>query len=43
MCQDQPHQADEYTLDVQPGDILIAATDGVSDNLFSYEILQMIQ
>jgi len=43
MCQDQPHHADAYTLDVQPGDILIAATDGVFDNLFNYEILQMIQ
>ena len=39
LCQDMPEYADEYTYDLQEGDIIVSATDGVFDNLFSYEIL----
>ena len=38
MVQDQPEYADDYTEELQDGDIIITATDGVFDNLFGYEI-----
>ena len=45
-CSDQyprPHaaqDADLYSLDVLPGDVLIAATDGLWDNTYDDELLQ---
>jgi hypothetical protein len=38
MVQDQPEYADDYTEELQDGDIIITATDGVFDNLFAHEI-----
>lgn len=38
MVQDQPEYADDFTEELQDGDIIITATDGVFDNLFGYEI-----
>jgi serine/threonine protein phosphatase PrpC len=32
--------ADLYSLDVRPGDVLIAATDGLWDNTYDDELLQ---
>lgn len=38
MVQDQPEYADDFAEELQDGDIIITATDGVFDNLFGYEI-----
>ena len=35
--------ADEYTLELYEGDIIVSATDGVHDNLFSHEILSIVR
>jgi protein phosphatase PTC7 len=43
LCQDTPEDADEYTLDLKEGDVIISGTDGIFDNLFNHEILAMIQ
>lgn len=43
MCQDTPDLADEYNCEVQPGDIVVCATDGVFDNLFNHEVLEIIK
>ena len=43
VCQDSPDNADDYTIPLKDGDIIISATDGVFDNLFQHEILKMIQ
>ena len=42
VCQDSPENADEYSIQLKEGDIIMSATDGVFDNLFQYEILQMV-
>ena len=42
MVQDQPEYADDYSEELQDGDIIISATDGVYDNLFGYEILNCV-
>lgn len=42
VCQDSPENADEYSIDLKDGDIIISATDGVFDNLFQHEILTMV-
>lgn len=34
MCQDSADSAQNYKCDVQHGDIIITATDGMFDNLF---------
>ncbi len=43
MCQDKPEDADEYSYELIDGDIIVSATDGVFDNLFSHEILQIVR
>ncbi len=43
MCQDKPEHSDEYCYELLDGDIIISATDGVFDNLFSHEILQTVK
>ncbi len=42
LCQDEADCADEYTIDIQEGDLIISATDGVFDNLYNHEILEII-
>lgn len=42
MCQDKPEHADDYTEELQDGDIIVTATDGVFDNLFNYEIYKCV-
>jgi protein phosphatase PTC7 len=42
VCQDSPENADDYTIPLKDGDIIISATDGVFDNLFQHEILKMV-
>ena len=39
---DRPHHGDVYTLAVEPGDLVIMATDGLLDNLFDTEIARII-
>lgn len=43
VCQDQPDSADDYTIELKDGDIIVSATDGVFDNLFQHEILTIIK
>ena len=38
-----PEHAELYEVDLQPGDIIIAATDGLFDNLFIHEIKSIVQ
>ena len=42
VCQDSPDNADDYTIPLKDGDIVISATDGVFDNLFQHEILKIV-
>ena len=35
--------ADEYEFELQDGDIVVSATDGVFDNLFMHEILKIVK
>ena len=37
---DKPSQSDKYNVQVKSGDIVILATDGLLDNLFTYEIIE---
>lgn len=39
---DQPSDADRTTLDLQHGDVLVLATDGVLDNLFRRDLLRLV-
>eukprot|EP00898_Chlorokybus_atmophyticus_P001728 jgi/Chlat1/2556/Chrsp175S02408 len=39
---DHPHTAQRYEQHVQEGDVLVLASDGIFDNLFDNEILQVI-
>jgi len=39
---DRPRDADPYTHSVQPGDLVLLATDGVLDNLFDDEIAELL-
>lgn len=41
--EDKPSQADAYEVEVQPGDIVLLATDGLFDNLFLKEILETVK
>lgn len=43
VCQDQPDSADDYTIELKDGDIVVSATDGVFDNLFQHEVLAIIK
>mmetsp|Transcript_52518 Transcript_52518/g.151354 ORF Transcript_52518/g.151354 Transcript_52518/m.151354 type:complete len:340 (+) Transcript_52518:2-1021(+) len=40
---DQPDMADEYSAKVREGDLVILATDGVLDNLFRDEVLDLVR
>lgn len=42
VCQDSPENADDYTVELKDGDIIVSATDGVFDNLFQHEVLSMV-
>ena len=39
LCQDTVDCAQIYSFDLEQGDIIVSATDGVFDNLFNFEIL----
>jgi hypothetical protein len=41
VCRDGA-EPDELVVVVQEGDIVVAATDGVLDNLFDYDIAQVV-
>ena len=43
MCNDNPEEADQYTKEVAENDIYILGTDGFFDNLFSYEIKDIVR
>jgi len=43
MCKDNPESADQYNQEVQENDIIVLGTDGVFDNIFSYEIKNIIR
>jgi len=43
FCKDAPEAAQLYKIDIQEGDLLIVATDGVFDNLFQDEIIDIIK
>ena len=43
MCQDQPDDADEYSISIELGDVIVSATDGLFDNLFNHEIHTIIK
>ena len=43
FCEDSPEDSDNYQLRVREGDLLILASDGVFDNLFEDEILQIVK
>ena len=43
ICSDSPSAAETYEIEVQAGDVIVTATDGVYDNLFFFEILDIIQ
>jgi len=43
FCQDPPESAQLYQTTIQEGDLLILATDGLFDNLFLKEIMQIIR
>ena len=42
-CPDRPARAETYALPVQPGDIVITATDGLFDNLSENEICLLVR
>ena len=43
LCQDSPDDADEYSISVELGDVIVSATDGLFDNLFNHEIHSIIK
>ena len=43
MCADSPSVADQYELNLEVGDVIVTASDGVFDNLFNREILDIIE
>ena len=42
ICADPASDAQKYDITLQLGDVIISATDGVYDNLFNREILDII-
>jgi serine/threonine protein phosphatase PrpC len=42
ICKDDPEVADQYTYEVNEGDIFILGTDGLFDNIFSYEAKNIV-
>ena len=43
ICCDQPSDSDKYSVQIQLGDVFVTATDGVYDNLFNREVLEIIE
>lgn len=43
VCNDDPEKSDKYDVKLELGDVIIMATDGVFDNLFNREILDIIE
>jgi serine/threonine protein phosphatase PrpC len=43
LCKDDPETADQYNYKVMDGDIFVLGTDGIFDNVFSYEIKDIIK
>lgn len=43
FCEDTPEDSDNYQLRVREGDLLILGTDGIFDNLFEEEILDIVK
>lgn len=43
FCEDTPEDSDNYQLRVREGDLLILGTDGMFDNLFEEEILEIVK
>ena len=43
ICNDPASVSDKYSIQIQLGDVFVTATDGVFDNLFNYEILDIIE
>ena len=43
FCEDQPEDSDIYQVRVREGDLIIACTDGVFDNLFLEEIVDIVK
>jgi serine/threonine protein phosphatase PrpC len=43
FCEDAPEDSDIYQMRIREGDLLLLATDGVFDNLFSEEILAVVK
>jgi len=42
-AQDLPHKAALYSFQVQEGDLVILGSDGLWDNLFEYELLELLE
>jgi len=42
ICKDEPEMADQYIYEVNEGDIFILGTDGLFDNIFSYEAKNIV-
>ena len=43
FCNDTPSDAQKYDIQLALGDVIVTATDGVYDNLFNREILEIIE
>jgi len=43
ICNDPPSSSEKYEIKLSLGDIIITATDGVYDNLFNKEVLDIIE
>ena len=43
ICNDPPSNAQKYDVQLSLGDVIITATDGVFDNLFNKEVLEIIK
>lgn len=43
FCEDSPEDSDNYQLRVREGDLMILGTDGIFDNLFEEEILEIVK
>ena len=39
---DGPADADVYEIDLEPGDVLVAATDGLFDNMWDRQLEQLV-
>ena len=43
ICSDKPSVSEKHDLKIETGDVIITATDGVYDNLFNREILDILE